>query len=74
MTSILEKAGAGLLIAAWLVWGANMLGDVLVAPKTAGADKILFAEPKTAVALAVVRGSGFFLIVSRPSTILSSSR
>ncbi len=48
MTSILEKIGAGLLIAAWLVWGTNMLGDVLVAPKTAGADKLPFAETKTA--------------------------
>lgn len=48
MTSILEKIGAGLLIAAWLIWGTNMLGDVLIAPKTAGADKLLFAETKTA--------------------------
>lgn len=48
MMSILEKMGAGLLIAVWLIWGTNMLGDVLVAPKTAGVEKLLFAETKTA--------------------------
>ncbi len=56
MISTLEKVGAGLLIAAWLVWGANMLGDVLVAPKTAGADKLPFAETKTA-AVSLVAGA-----------------
>lgn len=50
MMSILEKMGAGLLIAAWLVWGTNILGNMLVAPKTAGVDKLLFAETKTAAA------------------------
>jgi cytochrome c len=48
MMSFLEKAGAGLLIAAWLIWGGHMLGGVLVAPRTAGADKIAFAEAKAA--------------------------
>ena len=55
MTSTLEKVGAGLLIAAWLVWGTNMLADVLIAPKTAGVDKLPFAEPKAA---AVAPGAG----------------
>lgn len=48
MISFLEKLGAGLLISAWLIWGGHMLGDALVAPRTAGAEKIVFAEPKAA--------------------------
>ena len=48
MISFLEKMGAGLLISAWLIWGGNILGDALVAPRTAGAEKIVFAEPKAA--------------------------
>ncbi|MBM3949914.1 MAG: cytochrome c family protein [Rhodospirillales bacterium] len=50
MMSFLEKAGAGLLIAAWLIWGGHMLADVLVAPRTAGSEKLPFAETKTAAA------------------------
>jgi len=44
MMSLFEKIGAGLLIAAWLIWGTNMLADVLVQPKTAGVEKLAFAE------------------------------
>lgn len=46
MMSFLEKVGAGLLISAWLIWGGNMLADVLIAPSTAGAEKLPFAEAK----------------------------
>ena len=49
MISLLEKVGAGLLISAWLIWGGNFLGDLLVAPRTAGAEKIVFADPKAAL-------------------------
>lgn len=48
MISFLEKVGAGLLISAWLIWGGNFLGDFLVAPRTAGAEKIVFAAPTAA--------------------------
>ena len=48
MIPFLEKLGAGLLVSAWLIWGGQMLGDVLVAPRTAGAEKIVFAEPAAA--------------------------
>lgn len=48
MMSFLEKAGAGLLISAWLIWGGHMLGDFLVEPRTAGAEKVVFAAPKAA--------------------------
>ncbi|MCC7017047.1 MAG: cytochrome c family protein [Rhodospirillales bacterium] len=49
MTSFLEKVGVGVLISAWLIWAGNILGDALVAPRTAGAEKIAFAESQAAV-------------------------
>jgi cytochrome c len=48
MISFLEKLAAGLLISAWLIWGGTMLADALVVPRTAGAEKIAFAESKAA--------------------------
>ena len=48
MMSFLEKIAAGLLISAWLIWGGNMLADVLVAPRTEGSEKLPFAETKVA--------------------------
>lgn len=48
MMSFLEKAGAGLLIAAWLIWGGHMLADALVAPRTAGSEKLPFAATQAA--------------------------
>jgi cytochrome c len=48
MMSFLEKTGAGLLVAAWLIWGGNMLADLLVAPRTAGSEKLPFAATQTA--------------------------
>ena len=50
MMSFLEKFGAGLLISAWLIWGGHTLADFLVAPRTVGAEKIVFAETKVATA------------------------
>lgn len=54
MMSLLEKVGAGLLISAWLIWGGGMLADILVAPRTAGAEKLPFAETKAAAPAAQV--------------------
>jgi cytochrome c len=48
MMSFLEKLGGGLLISAWLIWGGGMLADFLVAPRTAGAEKLPFAETRAA--------------------------